>query len=391
MWLFGLLAALLIAAALLITLPPVLKTPRPKALRLLQQARAAGIISAEEFAAKHQQLVAGQPAATRPPRLLAVLLLLAIPAATLLLYFEVGTPQALNADNHSPVSGAAGVQQLRAALDQHPDDLEGWLLLGNTLAGQQRYDDAIPAYQQALSLIPETRPERAVVMADIAEAIIFASGSQQVPVEARQYLQQAVAIDPQLQRGLWLLGVVAFQDQDYAQAIQRWQQLLPLLDNGSVSQSVREQIAQAQARLDGAPAAAPVSEDPAGTSADNVSITVEVALADDLRRQLEQQPGSPVLFVFARVAGSQQPPIAIQRLPLATLPITVQLTAADAMLPGNSLASIAVDTPLIITARVSFTGNAMAQPGDWEGQSDTSLAEQTGVLPLVIDQTITNP
>lgn len=391
LWLFGLCVALLISGALLCLLLPLLKPSAPKALRVLEQAWQAGIVDEQQYAAKREQLLERFPATARPPKAFSVLMLLAVPAAAMILYYQIGNPEALDPERRAAItSPAQGVQQLQQALENHPDDLEGWLLLGNTLSEQQRFSDAVGAYQQALSLIPADRPERAVVMTDIAEAMIFASNSQRVPDDARTYLEQAMTIDPQSQRALWLLGVVAFQDQDFALAIQRWQTLLPLLESPTVTQSVREQIAQAQARLEGRPDPE-ISPDSAAQSATGSSgIAVRISLDETLAAQLAGQAGPPVLFVFARVSGSQQPPVAIQRLPLSNMPITVILTNEDAMLPGNSLGTLNPDTELDVTARISFSGNAIAQPGDWEGQATTTLGGGQTVLPLTIKEIVTN-
>ncbi len=387
MWIFGLSVAVLISVALLTLLLPMLGRKQPNVSRLLDESLAAGIIDAEQHASRLAELKNTQAEPARPSLGFRVLLIIAIPAATLLLYFQIGSPEALDPGQRIPASGAQGVQQLQQALAKDPDNLEGWLTLGSTLVSQQRFSEAVPAYQQALNIIPENRPERAVVMADIAEAMIFSSGSQDIPRQAREYLEQAVTIDPHLQRGLWLLGVVAFQDEDYNLAVERWQRLLPLVDSDSVRQSVEQQISQAQARLSGTPASHPAANQ-APQAVTGVSVTVTVSLAGELSAQLAQQAGPPILFVFARVAGSQQPPVAIKRLPLTDMPLTVQLTEADAMLPGNTLATLTADSLLQITARISFTGNAIAQPGDWEGQIETTMDADSIVLPLLIDQIV---
>lgn len=387
MWIFGLFVAVLISAALLTLLLPMLGRKQPRVSRLLDESLAAGIIDAEQHAARSAELESAQSESASPSLGFRILLIIAIPAATLLLYFQVGSPEALDLEQRIPASGAQGVQQLQQALEKDPDNLEGWLTLGSTLVSQQRFSEAVPAYQQALNVIPENRPERAVVMADIAEAMIFSSGSQEIPHEARDYLEQAITIDPHLQRGLWLLGVVAFQDADYDLAIERWQRLLPLVESDSVRQSVEEQISQAQARLSGAPEANSTTNS-TSQAVSGVSVTVNVSLAAELSAQLAQQAGLPILFVFARIADSQQPPVAIKRLPLSDMPLTVQLTEADAMLPGNTLATLPADSLLQITARISFTGNAIAQPGDWEGQIETTIDADSIVLPLLIDQIV---
>lgn len=386
MWIFGLCIALLISVALLITLKPLLKAKQSAALSALQQALDTGIIDQQEFKAKQQQLTSTSTHNKKPPKLFGLLLLISIPATTLLLYSELGTPDALDPElRAAPKTVADSIQQLRQTLASQPDNIEGWLLLANALNEQQRFSEAIPAYEKALALIPSTRPERAVIMADTAEAIIYDSNSQKIPDQARQYLQQAISIDPQSPRVLWLLGVISFQDQNYPLAIQHWQTLLPLVESDSVRQSVLTQVAQAESFLSNTPTP-PTLVDPADP---NISITAKVTLSEELTSSLQGQQNPPLLFVFVRTEGGG-PPVAIQRLQLPSLPVTIKLTDANAMLPTNTLSSLSPDTPVQVVARISFSGNAIAQPGDWQGQINTQLNESNGVFPLVIDTIIDN-
>src|SRR5262249_56859034 len=92
--------------------------------------------------------------------------------------------------------------------------------------------------------------------------------------------------DGKNQLALWLLGISDYQNGDYANAIARWKFLLPLLQPDSdVARSVRNEIADAEARRDGreppqpeaAPAEAPAAETAetsASASAPRLTVTV---------------------------------------------------------------------------------------------------------------------
>ena len=124
-------------------------------------------------------------------------------------------------------------------MNENPDDPEGWAILGRTLKTMQRYAAAETALRNANRLLPDN----ALVMVELAEASLLASGKPQVNDEMRQLLEAALKIDPQQQKGLWLLGMAAAQDGDHAKTVSIWQQLLGLLDPASgAAQTVGQQI-----------------------------------------------------------------------------------------------------------------------------------------------------
>ena len=105
----------------------------------LQQALDAGVISAEEFAAKRAQLdaVPAVAAQTRSRAAFGALLasLFLLPLGAFALYRLLGEPRALDPPNlsaategqHGPDMEQA-IAGLVAKLKQSPDDIEGWLL-----------------------------------------------------------------------------------------------------------------------------------------------------------------------------------------------------------------------------------------------------------------------
>ena len=92
-----------------------------------------------------------------------------------------------------------------------------------------------------------------MIMVELAEARLFASGRPEITDDIKQLLEAAIAIDPHQQKGLWLLGMAAAEEGDNATAVSRWQALLALLEPGSGSaQRVSEQIALVQGTMGGA-------------------------------------------------------------------------------------------------------------------------------------------
>ena len=193
-------------------------------------------------------------------RIISVLILLMIPAAVLVSYQYIGTPEALSlpaamaqpsAQTQQPHSATgdnvdALLAQLQQRMAENPEDPEGWLILGRTLKTQQRYSEALTALTNANRLVPGTP----VIMIELAEAKLFASGKHEITGEIRQLIESALVIDPTQQKGLWLLGMAANEEGDYAQAVSTWQKLLDQLDPASGGAArVAQQIATARTNL----------------------------------------------------------------------------------------------------------------------------------------------
>ncbi|KAB2899064.1 MAG: tetratricopeptide repeat protein, partial [Dokdonella sp.] len=240
---------------------------RAERMRALDAALAAGVIDADEHARKRAALAANPaPANTArgAPLALVVALAVFIPASAALLYRAVGTPQALDPKARAPVAAsgdhtsAADMQQAIAALaerlKQEPGDVEGWALLGRAHATLGQAGAAVEAYRHAHELAPDD----AAVGVEYAQALALAAPDHRIAGKARELLDAIAAREPTNQRALWLLGISDYQVGRYDAAIARWNALLPLLaDNPGVADSVRAQIAEAQARRDGtAPPAA---------------------------------------------------------------------------------------------------------------------------------------
>lgn len=403
-------AAALLLAALGFVLPPLLRgggaatDPR---LSALEAALASGVLSDEEYQRKRAELA---PADDAPPpprsRVAAAVLVLLLPLGTWLLYQQVGEPRALQPGAAAPVAAAphgSGMDGEPQSLDEaaaslaermqaSPDDLGGWMLLGRAYKSLQRFPDAAQALSNAYRLAPEN-PD---VLVEYAEALTLASDSRRLEGQAAILLQQALAMNPEHQRGLWMKGIGHYQDQDFAAAAATWEQLRTLLPPGAgVADALDERIADARSRA-GLPAAAteaaatPVvagaasapAIDAAGTGSGGTELEVEVDIAPALRATLRP---TDVLFVFARAASGPRMPVAIQRLPATELPLTVTLDDSTSMTPQLTLSTL---PEVVVGARVSRSGNAAPQPGDLEAFSAPVATAGAGRVRVVIDQVV---
>ena len=96
--------------------------------------------------------------------------------------------------------------------------------------------------------------------------------------------------------------------------------------------------------------------------ADAISDAVAATVDVSLEAAFDVAPDATV-FVIARDADRPGPPVAVKRLTAADLPASVELTDADAMLPGRGLKDIET---LELLARIALGGSATAAPGDIE-------------------------
>ena len=424
MTLFVVIAALMLLFALACVLVPLVRsgqvnidpaTLARRRLKVLDHARDNEIISAQEYAVKREVLAQELLIALEPksmPRsratliaILAVALLL--PASAIVLYRVLGQPLALDAQAvaalskpaaDSPEAQAADMQQaiagLAAKLQQKPDDAEGWTLLGRAYKSTERFAEARDALKHASDL----QPDQPDTMIEYAEALALASESRHIAGAPRVLLERALTLDPQNQRGLWLLGIGDYQQGKFASAIATWNRLLVLLPKDSeIANSVKQQVAEAQSQLSGnAPQTSTATSDPAKnpaatnpSAADNTiantvtpKLSVHVVLDATLRDQVA--PGA-TLFIYARAVSGPPMPLAIQRLHADQLPITITLDDSMAMMPSMKLSLF---PQVVIGARISKSGNAIAQRGDLQTLSKPLPITQKEVIDLSIDQVV---
>ncbi|KLD65876.1 tetratricopeptide repeat protein [Dyella japonica] len=307
---------------------------------------------------------------------LAMIVAFCLPLAAIGLYLAVGTPVVLDGvpKSDAGMSIDQAVDELNAHLVQKPDDLQGWMLLGQTYSVMHRAADARHAYDEALRI----DPNNSAAMVGWAEADSLLREDHRIDGRAQELLERAVKIDPQSQRGLWLLGISQFQHDQYAQAAATWRQLQPQLDpDSNVAKAVAEQIAVADARVKDPGKTA--TEAPAAANA-QPSLQVQVALAPALKNKLA---AGDTLFVYARAEHGPPMPLAVAKLDANALPATVTLNDTMGMTPQLKLSSV---PRVFVGARISKSGQAIAQPGDLEGDAGVVAVSTQSPIKISIDK-----
>lgn len=299
-----------------------------------------------------------RPAPAWTGRVTACALSVVLPAAALALYLLVGDPraaamQAAAAPATAHAEGGADaellVSRLALRLRAEPGDLEGWVVLARSYEALQRFDDAVAAYRQALTLAPGL----ARLRADYADALASARGGE-LDADVQAALDAALAHDPDEPKALALAGTAALRRGDLELARRHFERLKTLLPAGS------EAALQTDASL------AALRSPPRGTAAGPapVQIAGTVSIAAPLRDRAA--PGDTV-FVVARSAEAGSMPLAVLRLRAAELPARFVLDDRQALSPGRPLSGFAA---LTLEVRVTRAGDASRRPGDLLGRLD---------------------
>jgi cytochrome c-type biogenesis protein CcmH len=312
---------------------------------------------------------------------MAAVVLLAIPVASVLLYLVFGeyrvieNPQLVQAAPQQQTAAAPemSLEQMTQAIEQrlkaNPEDAEAWFMLGRTLMAREQFDPAVAAFQRSNDLLAD---EPGILFA-LADALAMQNNGNLLG-EPEALLQRGLKLAPRFPNGLWLAGMAAEQRQDYKAAHRYWTQLLPLIaDNPDSTREIQGMLVTLEER------------DPqlakTVTSGSGARIKLQVDISPELKAKA--RPDTTV-FVYAKAMQGPPMPLAVRKLKLGDLPVTLTLSDDDAMLPSMKLSSF---DQVIVGARVSSSGNPVAQSGDFYTEVDTvDSANPPAQINLIIDQ-----
>ena len=335
---------------------------------------AAGVIDADQANARRAELEAAlladwsdQPQETteavRSSRWAALGVVLAAPLLAFAVYNQIGTWPAA-APSAATENLAALADTLAQRLASHPEEGEGWVLLGRSYAALGRQAEAAQAFATAIERLGEAPG----LLADRAQALALQSDPPRWEGEPTRLLQRALALDANHPQSQWLAGVAALAAGDAAQAGVYWRQLLTQVPpNEPAAASLREALAQiGQTPAD--TAAAPATPGP----------TVEVSLSPELAATL-----SPEMTVFVVVRGTPEGgmPVAALRRRVADLPLSMVLSDDMSLMPQRPLS--ALDT-LWVSARISRSGSADSSPDEPRAPAVSAHWGQGEAVRLVI-------
>lgn len=292
-----------------------------------------------------------------------------IVALALGLYAYQGSPELPSGPGGgTPQDIEAMVDSLATRLEDQPDDLEGWKMLGRSYMTLQNFPGAVNAYERAVEL---ESSQNAQTLADLGVAILERDKSG---IEGRTsaLFESALALEPNNPTALFYGGIAALNRGDRTLAAERWEILLSLNPPDNIRGLLEQRIAEWRGET-------PVQ--PAPPAAGQPVVTASLSVLPEVTESL---PGNASVFIIARDPAQPSPPIAVTRRQLAELPAEVSLGDAEAMIPGRNLSAF---EEFELVARVSVSGQPVAQSGDWYTSILVRPAELDAVS-LLIDQRI---
>ena len=407
---FWIYAALLLFAALMLLLWPVLRGRKDQAeedrtalnialyeehIAELEAQHANGALSADQL--KEGRLEAdrellddtdvGRPKqSVNLGNALPLIAALLVPVAGLGLYMYWGASEKVELTlslAEQPKTVEEMIKRLEDTVRLQPESVDAWYFLGRTYMSEQRPKEAAHAYEKTIELVGR-QPD---LLGQWAQALYFAN-DKQWSAELQGLVDEALSQDPNEATSLGLLGIAAFEDKRFQDAIDAWTQLSKSLDPQDPSyQAIQTGIERARSSLAETPQASAetnatqdtAAAEPAPATVSDYKLLIDVTISDEM---LKQTSGTDTVFVFARAESGPPMPLAAKRLTVADLPASIALTDEDSLLPQLKLSSIG---RVKLQASVSSSGDAMQ--AQWSSESILIDATEEGVKhPLRIDQ-----
>lgn len=420
MTVFWVVAVLLIIAALLFLLPPLLtragtqreavrdtlnvEIAKDKIVELDTDLRI-GVLSQDQYDRARQELerslledVVGSTARATPNSsanaslISAAMVGIAIPLIAVALYQNIGggiaaihpelaQPEVNTAQHEGTIENM--VVQLKDRLAKNPADAEGWSMLGRSYYFLKRYNDAAQAYGKVLEISGETDPN---LMADYADTIAMANG-RSMQGKPYELVKSALTLEPFHEKSLWLAGTAAYESKDYPAAMGYWEKLMQVFPPGSDNYEqmkrnigeIRELMVASGMKvpLEGAAAAAAVPASKGATGSAKITGTAKL-----IAGLAANASPTDTVFIFARAAQGPRMPLAIVRKQVKDLPVSFTLDDSMAMNPAMKLSNF---QQVVVGARISKSGNAMPQSGDLQGQSEVITLGASKPIEVIIN------
>jgi cytochrome c-type biogenesis protein CcmH len=320
-----------------------------------------------------------------------------VPVLAVTGYLALGNPAALAPPDRQFLEM---VDALAEKMNANPGDPEGWVMLARAYQITGRMKESVAAFEKASTL----RPDDANLLAAHADALAMVQGS--LSGKPFELIVKALKLDPDNQTGLALAATAAMESGQFDESIALWRRLAALVEPGSrdrtaVDEAIEQvrQVALAKGVKLADPASAVVSagsSTPAkaaaavapaaattasggSTATPSPSISGEVSLSAELQRQAKPDEA---VFIFARAVDGPPLPLAVLRATVKDLPLRFTLDDSMSMAPT---AKLSMHRQVVVSARVSRSGQAMPQPGDLIGTVQPVAVGATGVQVRIAD------
>jgi len=293
----------------------------------------------------------------------AIIIAIVAPIITTLVYSFIGNIPALSLQPQNTIAAPASkphsaeglsdeqmamaIAKLKIEVAKSPKDIEKLNLLANSYIVASLHTEAAEILE---NLIASGQTDVKTLL-KTADSLSRASKGN-VTSRANQLIDQALQIEPNNPQALWLAGMGDAQQGRNSDAVNHLKILLPLL-SGTAQQAQVEQIISKLSEPN-----SNIAKDAQKESETNQIITLLVEI--DKATQEASSPND-VVFVFAKAHKGPPVPLAVKRLSVKDLPVTVNLSATDAMLPNMTIDNF---TEIELSAKISKTGDPANKTGD---------------------------
>jgi cytochrome c-type biogenesis protein CcmH len=308
------------------------------------------------------------------------------------MYSVLGNPVALDPMSHQQGSNASAevtpeklnemAIALTRRLQDEPNSMEGWVMLGRVQRALGRFEESAEALGKALALSRDDNLsiERAEVLAQ-KNGGSFAG-------EPWSIIQRVLTADPHHLNALFLAGSAAYAEMNFQTALRYWERAREVVPADSPdAPELDRAIAEARNKL-GLPAIPPKAAnavvEPQATSKAAMaasSISGRVTLVKELQGLVA---ATDTVFVYATPVTGSRMPVAIVRTTADKLPFDFVLDDSSAMTPTAKLSGM---DEVTVRVRISKSGQAVAQPGDY-GVSLTPVKPGSKGLNLMVRDTL---
>lgn len=355
-------------------------------------------------------------AAKRQPAL-ALIISVFVPALALLVYLDLGMHAASDesfvaSQQQQPSSQQMSIEEMARKLEdrikENGGTAEEWAMLARSHKYLKEYTQAANAFAVAL----DQDSNNAQLMLERAEMLAL-SNNQRFTPQAMELVLKAYELQPHNPNVLWFAGVAEYQSGNYRKAIEHLTTLLPLvIKDENAIKSVTGYVSQARQQLIAAGEQVPALEELLGSkvmlavaqqskaqssspqptttqqakqstaSAGIKRLEIAVEISDSVRNKFN---AGDIVFVYAKAKQGPRMPLAAQRMTLAELPATIVLDDTMGMVAGMNIGAF---DQLVVSARVSRSGSAIAQSGDFIGSIDVNAKNAATLLNVVIETVI---
>lgn len=253
-------------------------------------------------------------------------------------------------------------------LESDPENIEGWFRLSRMQMDMERFEAAIGSLEHVLEqlrAVEHNAEDEAAILSYIAQSQTSLGRIEEALTSYEKSLEYS-----QSANSLGMAGRLSYDLGRYEKAIDYWTRLK--LSNSQTDASVIDEfIDSAKAQL------AAQGIDYEAVEPERIIVKVSLPAA------WEGLSDQAALFVYARPVG-QRMPLAVKRMPVRSQQIAVMLSDDDAMGP---MGGISTQDVVEVTARISLTGIANTQPGDWIGNAEkVNMDDESLEVAITIQQ-----